>query len=193
MGQSPSPQSADTPDASLLAAIAEERSTGAFQALFLRYAPRLKSHYLRSVRSEAQAEDLVQDVFVSIWNHAHTYQADRAAVSTWIFRIARNRYLDTVRRQRFIAVESEPREPTEGAERDALDEMVANQQLGARVAAALEALPMDQAEVVQASYFLHESASQTAARLAIPVGTVKSRLRAALSQLRQRVFAGEEP
>jgi RNA polymerase sigma-70 factor (ECF subfamily) len=74
-----------------------------------------------------------------------------------------------------------------------LDEDLSTQQLSVRVGAAMSSLPVEQADVVRASYFQHESASQTAARLGIPIGTVKSRLRAALTHLQRSVFDGGEP
>jgi RNA polymerase sigma-70 factor (ECF subfamily) len=188
------PSQHDEPtDASLVEAIASERSTAAFQVLFARYAPRLKAHYLRTARSEAAAEDLVQDVLISVWHHADSYRSEKASVSTWIFRIARNRFIDVVRRQRYVGLEPETLEHASEMSTPSIDDALADQQLGAKVVAALSELPEEQAEVVRGSYFLHESASQLAARLAIPIGTVKSRLRAALQHLKQRAFDGREP
>jgi RNA polymerase sigma factor (sigma-70 family) len=174
-------------DVALVQAIAGARDRAAFQQLFARYAPRLKAHFAQAGRSGAQAEDLVQDVMLSVWSHAESYRPERASVSTWIFRIARNRFIDVVRKQRHIAIEPEVAEALPDAEID-LDDSLATQQLSARVEVVLLELPAEQVEVVRASYFRHESASQTAARLGIPIGTVKSRLRAALSHLQRRVF-----
>jgi len=174
-------------DVALVQAISASRDRAAFQLLFVRYAPRLKAHFAQAGRSGTQAEDLVQDVMLSVWSHAESYRPELASVSTWIFRIARNRFIDVVRKQRHIAIEPEVAEALPDAAHD-LDDSLATQQLSARVEAVLLELPVEQVEVVRASYFQHESASQTAARLGIPIGTVKSRLRAALSQLQRRVF-----
>jgi RNA polymerase sigma-70 factor (ECF subfamily) len=174
-------------DVALVQAIASARDRTAFQQLFARYAPRLKAHFAQAGRSGAQAEDLVQDVMLSVWSHAESYRPELASVSTWIFRIARNRFIDVVRKQRHIAIEPEAAEALPDAEYD-LDDSLATQQLSARVEVVLLELPAEQVEVVRASYFRHESASQTAARLGIPIGTVKSRLRAALQHLQRRIF-----
>jgi RNA polymerase sigma-70 factor, ECF subfamily len=174
-------------DVALVQAIAGARDRTAFQQLFARYAPRLKAHFAQAGRSGAQAEDLVQDVMLSVWSHAESYRPELASVSTWIFRIARNRFIDVVRKQRHIAIEPEAAEALPDADHD-LDDSLATQQLSARVEVVLLELPAEQVEVVRASYFRHESASQTAARLGIPIGTVKSRLRAALSHLQRRIF-----
>jgi RNA polymerase sigma-70 factor, ECF subfamily len=174
-------------DVALVQAIATSRDRAAFQQLFARYAPRLNAHFAQAGRSGAQAEDLVQDVMLSVWSHAESYRPELASVSTWIFRIARNRFIDVVRKRRHIAIEPEAAEALPDVEQD-LDDSLATQQLSARVEVVLLELPAEQVEVVRASYFRHESASQTAARLGIPIGTVKSRLRAALSHLQRRVF-----
>lgn len=178
-------------DAVLVQAIAVSRDKGAFKLLFARYAPRLKAHFAQAGRSGLQAEDLVQEVMLSVWTHAGSYRPELASVSTWVFRIARNRFIDVVRKQRHIAIEPEAADQLAG-EPSALDEVLASQQLSARVDVAMDALPKEQAEVVRASYFQHESAAQTALRLGIPVGTVKSRLRAALGYLQRAVFDGGE-
>jgi RNA polymerase sigma-70 factor (ECF subfamily) len=174
-------------DVALVQAIGCSRDRAAFQQLFARYAPRLKAHFGQAGRSGSQAEDLVQDVMLSVWSHAQTYRPEMASVSTWIFRIARNRFIDVVRKQRHIAIEPEVAEALPDQGRD-LDDSLATQQLSARVEKVLLELPVEQVEVVRASYFQHESAAQTADRLGIPIGTVKSRLRAALLHLQRRVF-----
>jgi RNA polymerase sigma factor (sigma-70 family) len=180
-------------DAALVQAISAARDRAAFQQLFVRYAPRLKAHFAQAGRSATQAEDLVQDVMLSVWSHAGSYRPELASVATWIFRIARNRFIDVVRKRRHIAIEPEAAEALPDVTYD-LDASLATQQLSERVEAVLSELPVEQVEVVRASYFQHESASQTAARLGIPIGTVKSRLRAALQHLQRRVFdAGGTP
>jgi RNA polymerase sigma-70 factor (ECF subfamily) len=178
------------PDVALVQAIAASRDRAAFQELFARYGPRLKAHFAQAGRSGAQAEDLVQDVMLSVWSHAASYRPELASVSTWIFRIARNRFIDVVRKRRHVAIEPEAAEAVPDAAFD-LDDSLATQQLSARVEAVLRELPAEQIEVVRATYFQHETASQTAVRLSIPIGTVKSRLRAALQHLQRRVFDAE--
>jgi RNA polymerase sigma-70 factor (ECF subfamily) len=178
-------------DAQLLAAIAHERDARAFAELFQRYAPKLTAHFARSSRDPARVDDLVQDVMLSVWSHAASYRAELAAPSTWVFRIARNRHIDLHRRQRVFEVEpdaslADPAAPT-------LDDDVGLRRFGERMLAELAELPAEQAEVVRGSYFGHETASELSARLNVPLGTVKSRLRAALAALRTRLGLGGEP
>jgi RNA polymerase sigma-70 factor (ECF subfamily) len=176
-------------DAALVQAIAAG-DREAFAMLFERFAPRLEAHYGRSLRRDSQSEDLVQDVMLSVWRNAHSYRPEVAAVSTWLFRIARNRFIDVVRKQRFVGLDSDEPDALEPSENPGADHAVELQQLSARVEAALGELPRVQAEVVRGSYFAHESASEMAARLQIPIGTVKSRMRAAMAFLHRRVFEG---
>jgi RNA polymerase sigma-70 factor (ECF subfamily) len=178
-------------DAALVLAIGGARDRGAFQQLFARYAPKLKAHFAQAGRSGVAAEDLVQEVMLSVWTHAESYKPELASVSTWIFRIARNRFIDVVRKQRHIAIEPEHADTLPG-ENVSLEDGLSSLQLSARVDQAMHGLPVEQADVIRASYYQHESASQTAARLGIPIGTVKSRLRAAIIFLQRSVGAERE-
>lgn len=179
-------------DATLLQAIGSARDREAFQLLFARYAPKLKAHFAQAGRSGVAAEDLVQEVMLSVWTHADGYNPQLASVSTWIFRIARNRFIDVVRKQRHIAIEPEAADAMPADELVSLDDDLSTRKLSERVDEAMSDLPREQADVVRASYFQHESASQTAARLGIPVGTVKSRLRAAIIHLQRCVGTDRE-
>jgi RNA polymerase sigma factor (sigma-70 family) len=191
MGVAEGAKVAQPSDAALVLAIAQSQDRAAFQQLFARYAPKLKAHFAQAGRSGVAAEDLVQDVMLSVWSHAHSYKPELASASTWIFRIARNRFIDVVRKQRTISIEPELADMLGGEDSD-LEDGLSTLQLSARVDAAMDSLPVEQADVIRASYYRHESASQTAARLGIPIGTVKSRLRAALIHLARSLDAGGE-
>src|SRR3990167_10804883 len=86
--------------ADCMAAIAGARSRAAFAELFGFYAPRLKSYLLRLGAGDAEAEELVQEVMITVWQKEGQYDRSRASVSTWVFRIARNRRIDAQRRLR---------------------------------------------------------------------------------------------
>lgn len=175
-------------DVVLVLAIASGRDEAAFAELFVRYAARLTAHFTRGGRQRSQAEDLAQDVLLSVWSHAASYRPEMASVSTWIFRIARNRFIDVVRKQKHIEIEpTEEMLPSDG---DALDDLVGTQRLGVQLELAISELPDEQAEVLRGSYYQHETATELADRLQIPVGTVKSRLRAALIHMKRRIFDG---
>ena len=81
-----------------MALIASDKCRASFSELFDFYAPRVKSYMLRLGASALEAEDLAQDVMVTVWRKAGMYDRKQASVSTWIFRVARNRRIDKFRR-----------------------------------------------------------------------------------------------
>ncbi len=167
----------------MMARIAEFGDRTAFKALFLHFGPRLKSFMMKSGASAAQAEDLVQDVMLTVWRKVHLYSADRGSVSGWIFTIARNLRIDRLR-----AGSSQPYEDLEtieiaGEEPSGEDVTLAGQR-AERVAAALAGLPDEQREVIHMAFVEDIPQSAIAARLDLPLGTVKSRMRLAYSKLK---------
>jgi RNA polymerase sigma-70 factor (ECF subfamily) len=168
---------------SLLLAVAQSRDKSALAALFSHFGPRIKSMMLKLGASEALAEDLVQETFVSVWRKAALYSNQRGAASTWIFTIARNLRIDQLRRQ-----SNKPYEDLDKLElaSDAPSgSMLAEQnQVIERVTLALTSLPPDQQEVVRLSFIHDMPHAQIAETIGVPLGTVKSRLRLAYGRLR---------
>lgn len=156
---------------------------GAFRALFESFAPRVKSYLMRLGAVSAIAEDLAQDAMVQVWRKAGTYDPARARASTWIFVIARNAWIDRLRRERVELAYQAARDPEPEA-MEAPDDAVARAQTEAQVAAALGVLSEEQKQVIRLSFFEDKPHSEIAETLALPLGTVKSRLRLALMKLR---------
>jgi RNA polymerase sigma-70 factor (ECF subfamily) len=170
-------------DASLLQRIAA-RDQAAFGELFDHWAPRLRVFLIKGGAREIEADELVQEVMLTVWRKAGIYDRDRAAPSTWMFTIARNRRIDRYRRQR--RPEYELDDPVLVASDDPRpDERVAELQRSQRLRAALDRLPADQAAVLRGTYFEHKSQSQVAAVHEVPLGTIKSRTRLAMGALRR--------
>ena len=167
----------------LVRRVAEDRDKAALASLFNLFAPRLKSMLLRLGLEGSQAEDICQETLLMVWRKAHLYSPDKGAVSTWVFTIARNLRIDLLRRQ-----SSRPYVDLEGIEiasDSPLGHMVIEQnQVVSRVTVALEALPAEQREVVRLSFIEELAHSEIAARIGIPLGTVKSRMRLAYDRLR---------
>lgn len=174
--------------ADLIERIAAHGDRAAFVVLFDHYAPRVKGYLGRLGLEPGRAEDLTQDVMVAVWRKAGSFDRSKANVSTWIFRIARNRRIDLFRRER--TAELDPEEPMLTPEAlPAPDAELAATQQGAMIATALAELPPEQREMVRAAFYEDLSHSEIADRTGLALGTVKSRLRLAFEKLRGRLEA----
>jgi RNA polymerase sigma-70 factor, ECF subfamily len=167
--------------------IALRQCRDSFTRLFEHYAPRLKSFLLRMGTDATQAEELAQEVMITVWRKAGQYDRRQASVSTWIFRIARNRRIDAFRRQKSLDADADdpslaPAElpHPEGAYQARETEDV--------VRAAMKILPDDQLTLLKAAFFDGLSHSEIATRMNLPLGTVKSRIRLAFQKLRTKLL-----
>ncbi len=171
--------------AELLLRVAQ-RDREAFAELFAMVAPRVKAYLVRLGSDPAAAEDLTQDVLVTVWRKAPQFDPARASVMTWIFVIARNRRIDALRREESSVTYGVV--PPDGADDAApQSEVVSARQDDSRMRRAIETLPEDQREVIRRSFFEEEPHSAIAEALRIPLGTVKSRLRIAFAKLRSQL------
>jgi RNA polymerase sigma-70 factor (ECF subfamily) len=182
-------RAADGPDvhARHIADVAASHDRASFAALFAHFAPRVKSYLMRVGTPASLAEELAQETMLSVWRKAALFDADRASASTWIFTIARNLRIDAARRTRdpmALAGEIEPDAPEEPFA------IVARQQSQTIVRDALKRLPAEQRQVLALSFFEERPHSEIATTLGIPLGTVKSRVRLAISKLRELVEGG---
>ena len=172
--------------ADLLVAVAELQDRDAFAELFAYYAPRVKSYLLRLGADSALAEEIAQDVMVTVWRKAGLFDRAQASVSTWIFRIARNRRIDLFRRSK--RPELDPEEEMilpSGVE--APDARIEAMETEARVRAAMKDLPEEQVLLLKLAFYEGLSHSEIAARLGAPLGTVKSRIRLAFAKMKVRL------
>ncbi|MCP1335716.1 sigma-70 family RNA polymerase sigma factor [Futiania mangrovi] len=168
---------------SLMAAIAVDRDRGAFASLFRVMAPRIKAYLRRLGATDEVAEDLVQDVMLTVWRRAVQFDPAKASASTWIFTIARNRRIDVLRRER--RPEIDPEDPALVADAPpAADDALEAADMGERLHSAMQGLPEGQLSLLKLAYFEDLSHSQIAERMDLPLGTVKSRLRLATARLK---------
>ncbi|MBW9114369.1 sigma-70 family RNA polymerase sigma factor [Rhizobium cauense] len=174
--------------ADLAKAVAERRDQEAFTVLFDYFAPRLKSWLLRQRLTSSEAEELVQDVMIVLWHKAELYDSTRSSLSTWLFRIARNRRIDLQRRTKTRILDGADPTLQPVAEIGA-DEMLVNDDRDAHVRAAVSQLPEEQREMLRAAFFLGQSHSQIAEATGLPLGTVKSRIRLAFGKLKKALEA----
>lgn len=169
-----------------MAAVATRADRDAFMRIYDHFMPRL-CLYLRGVGApEAIAEDLAQEALLRLWQHAAGYDPARSALSTWLFRIARNLHIDRLRRE-----SSRPQTPQDAeiielehssefaSEACATEDYADHMQLKAHIGA----LPAVQARLVRMSYFESKSHQEISTELGMPLGTVKSHLRRAFLRL----------
>jgi RNA polymerase sigma-70 factor (ECF subfamily) len=156
----------------------------AFARLFAKFAPKVKGYLMRLGAAGAIAEDLAQDAMVSVWRRAGSFDRTKAKASTWIFVIARNAWIDKLRREKVELAYRAGVDLSEESGEEAPDEAAVRLQTEDQIAAALQTLSEEQQHVVRLSFFEDRPHSEIAERLSLPLGTVKSRLRLALIKLR---------
>ncbi len=173
--------------AAWVADVAERRDRGAFTRLFDHFAPRLKAYLIRLGTDAALAEEIVQDVMSTLWRKAQLFDPAKSSLSTWLYRIARNRRIDLARREKG---ELDPDEPMlQPAQAPDLDRLMDVQQREEVVRAALTTLPPEQLTLVRLAFFEGLSHSQISETTGLPLGTVKSRIRLAFTRLRRMLEA----
>lgn len=166
----------------LIEAVARDRDREAFAALFDHFAPRLKAYLMRAGATAAAADDFAQDAMLTVWRKAELFDPARARAATWIFTIARNRRIDALRKEaRPLPV---PEIQLAAPEPDRPDDLYQSREDESRVRTALRSLKPDQVEVIQMAFFQDLSHAEVAQSLALPLGTVKSRIRNAMIKLR---------
>ena len=133
--------------------------------------------------SPAARDEVVQDVMLRVWRKAHLYDPSRAAVSTWIYTLARNAHIDRTRRRRATLDEADPTFVEDPSPSPVAQLLRVHE--GARIREALSRLPAVQADVLRGAYFEHKSLPQIAQESNVPLGTVKSRVRLAFRSLRR--------
>ena len=182
----------------LVRAVATTGDRQAFAVLFKHFAPRVATYLMRGGTPGASAEELAQEAMVVLWRRAASFDPARAGVSTWIFTIARNLRIDRHRRaggaglDSFDGSDDDATDPDRHADPAASpDERLDALQRERRVRAALRRLSPEQARVLQLSYFAEAPHAEIARDLRIPLGTVKSRIRLAMINLRRLIDATE--
>jgi RNA polymerase sigma-70 factor (ECF subfamily) len=176
----------DATDAALVERVAE-RDREAFELLYHRYVRSVFGLALRRLRDRQRAEDAVQETFASVWRSAGSYKPDRGPAAPWLYAIARNAIVDRMRARTEPPAEA----PDLASSEPGPGERAETSYVAWRVHRALEELPAKEREVVELAYWSGLSQSEVAEYLHIPLGTVKTRTRSALSRL-AGVLEGEE-
>jgi len=180
------PQGAPDPWEPSIRKVAQLQDRAEFKKLFDHYAPMIKAFLSKGISSYADrslAEEMTQEVMLKVWNKADSFNPAKASVNTWIFTIARNTRIDFIRRNgradRTIDIEdiwheADSPEPVVELQQRRVETMIRN---------AMATLPEEQALVLEKAFMESKSHNEIAEELALPLGTVKSRIRLALSKL----------
>jgi len=173
----------DTPD--LLNRVARDRDRSAFAAVYDRLSPRVYGFLLKLLGNRTDADDVLQETFLQVWNQAERFDPTRANADGWMLMIARSRAADRLRKRAANKLAAEPvHEPAvstnPGEKLEASDDAT-------RVSAALARIPPEQGDLIRLAFYDGLTHEQIARKLGIPLGTVKTRMRAALARLREIV------
>jgi RNA polymerase sigma-70 factor, ECF subfamily len=160
---------------------------GALSALYDRYAGMLFAMLVRILKDTSAAEEVLQDLFLQLWRGASRFDSSRGSLPAWLLVIGRNRALSRLRRRERREILEDPEEfslesvPSAGD----LEDEAARTQLMQRLRGAMATLPPEQKEALELAYFEGMTQTEIAARTGSPLGTVKSRVRAAMQSLKQ--------
>lgn len=169
-------------DDDLLAAIARGDEQ-ALAALYDRFGGVAYGVAFRILRDASLAQDAVQDAFLAAWRTAAAFDPARGSASTWLLTLVHRRAVDVVRREERRRADSLEDVPV--AAGDATDETAELREQRRAVQGALAQLPDDQRQALELAYYGGLSQSELAERLGVPLGTIKSRMFAALGRLRE--------
>lgn len=172
--------------ADCLEQVAAAKSRPAFAELFAFFAPRLKSYLMRLGSDANTAEEVMQEVMLTVWRKASQYDRRQATASTWIFRIARNRRIDVLRRTNKPELDPEDG-MLQPAETEQPDITVNRAQMEVVIRRELETLPEEQLVLLKAAFYDGLSHAQIASKFDLPLGTVKSRIRLAFKRLKGQI------
>ena len=158
----------------------------AFSQIYDRFATLVFSLAMRMLRARADAEDLLQEVFMQVWRQAGNYSVERGSPEAWISNIARTRAIDKLRAMRrmeksFVLTD----DPARAQSSESADSDVAKSEAKLTMNSTLANLPVEQRRVLELAYFDGLSQTEIAALLKEPLGTVKTRMRSGLQRLRE--------
>jgi RNA polymerase sigma-70 factor (ECF subfamily) len=158
----------------------------ALLSLYDRHAGRVYALALRMLGDAMAAEEITQDVFLKLWSRAGRYLSSRGSFTTWLLTIAKHTAIDRIRLERRRPASADDSDPDEGWAELPDAESTSEEARWRSLYFAVRALPPDQRQAIELAYYHGMSHSQIAEYLGWPVGTVKTRLRMGMEQLRRQ-------
>lgn len=172
-------------DAAWMKAIVENRDEQALGRIVETYGPSLKGWLMRRGLGEANAEDLLQDVMVRVWTKAALYDPEKAALSTWLFRLTRNRLIDHQRKHGRVDVRDPELMKTVVKDTVPSAEFtVFEAESHDRLRKAMDELPEENRVLIEMAFMNFMTHQEIADETGLALGTVKSRIRAGISRLK---------
>ena len=167
----------------LVKKVAEERNEIAFSEIFDFIAPKINAYYIKNNLSIEQAEELTQEVLSTIWLKAEQFGPEKSKFITWSFTIARNKKIDFYRKNKKSDI-------NEDDIRDFLYENNKSDdfEIESTVKKITQELDENQKKLIKMSFFEQKSHKNIASELEIPLGTVKSRIRASLNKMQKHIL-----
>jgi RNA polymerase sigma-70 factor (ECF subfamily) len=168
-----------------LAAALGRREESALTELYDRYGRAVYALTLRILGDPGMAEEISLDAFWQVWQQIDRFNAERGSLASWLFTIARSRAIDRHRSR--VAARRTPNDPGEGNQSEAPDEAAELAERRRLVRGAMVKLSAEQRSTLELAYFEGLSHSEISARLNQPLGTVKTRIRQAMTILRRHL------
>ena len=166
----------------LVKRIAKDRDETAFSEIFDYIAPKINAYYINHNLSSELAEELTQEVLSTIWIKAELFNSEKSKFITWSFTIARNKKIDFYRKNKKNASNDDVRDFL--YENDKSNDY----EIESTINKITEDLDQNQKKLIKMSFFEQKSHKIIAAELEIPLGTVKSRIRATLSKMQKHIL-----
>lgn len=163
--------------------VRDQRDRSAFARLFDYYAPRLKGFLMKSGASSEAAEEVIQDVMLSVWRKAGQFDPHKSQVSGWIYQIARNRHIDALRKTKIPL----PEDLGDVVHEDDASQIVGLELEVSQLKTALGRLKQDQRDMIERAFLGEHTHQEISDETGLPLGTIKSRIRLGLDRLRHEL------
>jgi RNA polymerase sigma factor (sigma-70 family) len=163
------------------------RDAGAFRELYERYAPAAYGVALRVLRQPFLAQDVLHDAFIAVWNAPEAFDPTRGPFRTFLLSLVHHRAVDAVRREERLRERERRANPEPPPDEDVMDTVIEEVEIADRrreVRRAMDALPPEQRQALELMYFRGWTQARIARETGVPVGTVKSRVWAAMRKLK---------
>ncbi|MBY8909015.1 sigma-70 family RNA polymerase sigma factor [Salinicoccus roseus] len=162
----------------------------ALESLYMNYEKLLFSYAYKMTSDREMSEEIVQDVFVKVWQKKGAYDARKGRLSTWLITLTRHSSIDILRRQKIQSYEYDERDDVDSSQnerRSPVEDAVEAGEDKEMITHAISDLDYEQQRIINLFYFKSSSHSQIAEKLGLPLGTVKSRIRLALRHLKKNI------